>query len=200
MTTPIVAPQSLLDSQDKLLLAIGRLDPQKGFRDLIAAFAASKARRHEWKLVILGEGDERVELESLINSLDLTGRVLLPGWVGNVSDWYAAAQLFALSSHIEGFPNVLLEAMAHGLACVSYDCETGPAEIIHDGQNGRLVSLMQGSAGLAAAIDELAEDDEARAKLARNAVEVRRKYTPVSVLGIWARVLQTVVEPWTKLA
>ena len=90
--------------------------------------------------------------------------------------------------------------MAHGLACVSYDCETGPAEIIHDGQNGRLVSLMQGSAGLAAAIDELAEDDEARAKLARNAVEVRRKYTPVSVLGIWARVLQTVVDPRAKLA
>ena len=198
MTTPIVSPQSLLDSEDKLLLAVGRLDPQKGFKDLIAAFAASEARRHNWKLVVLGEGDERVELESLINSLNLTDRVALPGWVGNVSDWYAAAQLFALSSHMEGFPNVLLEAMAHGLACVSYDCEAGPAEIIRDGLNGRLVPLVLGTAGLTAAIDELAADDEARTKLARNAVDVRREYAPGDVLDVWERVLKAAIEPRTR--
>ena len=198
VTTPIVSPQSLLDSDDKLLLAVGRLDPQKGFKDLIAAFAASEARRHNWKLVVLGEGDERVELESLINSLNLTDRVALPGWVGNVSDWYAAAQLFALSSHMEGFPNVLLEAMAHGLACVSYDCEAGPAEIIRDGLNGRLVPLVLGTAGLTAAIDELAADDEARTKLARNAVDVRREYALGDVLGVWERVLKAAIEPRTS--
>lgn len=193
-SAPVLLPDALVAQDDKLLLAVGRLDAQKGFADLIAAYTSLRGKLNGWKLVILGEGDQRVELEALIAAAGLAEQVLLPGWAGNIADWYTRAELFVLSSHIEGFPNALLEAMSYGVACVSYDCATGPAEIIRDGIDGRLVALAAGADGLAAAINELAEDEATRTRFATQAVLVRQRFAPEKILLEWDRLLRATAQ------
>lgn len=193
-SAPVLLPDALVAQDDKLLLAVGRLDAQKGFADLIAAYTSLRGKLNGWKLVILGEGDQRVELEALIAAAGLAEQVLLPGWAGNIADWYTRAELFVLSSHIEGFPNALLEAMSYGVACVSYDCATGPAEIIRDGIDGRLVALAAGADGLAAAINELAEDEATRTRFATQAVLVRQRFALEKILLEWDRLLQATAQ------
>ncbi|AHV93321.1 glycosyl transferases group 1 family protein [Bordetella holmesii ATCC 51541] len=110
------------------LLAVGRLHPDKGFDVLVEAFASLAGRFTDWDLLILGEGDERASLTQQVQAAGLDGRVHMPGRGGNVADWYEAADLYVLSSRFEGLSNTLLEAMASGLAPVSFDCDTGPGK------------------------------------------------------------------------
>jgi len=123
----------------RIVLAVGRFTKVKGFDLLIKAFAGIAIAYADWDLVILGEGPERSDLEAQVEALGLGHRVKLPGRAGNMPDWYARADLFVMSSHFEGFPLVLVEAMAHGCPAVSFDCDTGPRDIIRDEMDGRLV-------------------------------------------------------------
>jgi glycosyltransferase involved in cell wall biosynthesis len=107
---------------------------------LIRAFAQLRVQR-EVRLMILGEGNLRAELEALVRELKLEDDVALPGFVDNPFAYMRRAALFVLSSRWEGFPNVLAEAMACGTPIVSTDCPSGPAEILEDGCWGRLVPL-----------------------------------------------------------
>jgi glycosyltransferase involved in cell wall biosynthesis len=140
-----------------LLLAVGRLSEEKRFDVLLRAFAqarvASTGATHHgsgetvnsstpasWQLALIGEGPEREMLQNLVTELGLQDHVLMPGRAGNVADWYAAADAFALTSRFEGYPNALLEALASGVPAVACDCLTGPRELIQDGVNGLLVA------------------------------------------------------------
>jgi len=134
---PIQNADLLGDS--KVILAVGRLVQQKQFNHLIDIFNGLASQYPDWILVIVGEGKLRLELEERVRQINLADRILLPGRVGNLSDWYRKADIFALTSSYEGFPNVLLEAMSHNVCSVSYDCDAGPSDIIDDGVTGRLV-------------------------------------------------------------
>lgn len=123
-----------------IILAVGRMSRQKDYPTLIRAFALLAARR-PCRLVILGQGEDRAEIEQLVESLGIADRVSLPGWVENPLAFMSRASLFALSSIYEGLPTVLLEAMACGCPCVSTDCPSGPSEILKDGQLGPLVPV-----------------------------------------------------------
>ncbi len=123
-----------------VIIAVGRLTAQKDFSTLIRAFAAFR-RTQPARLVILGEGELRGELEALISELDIVSDVAMPGFVTNPYAWMRQAALFVLSSAWEGFGNVLAEAMACGTPVVSTDCPSGPAEILEDGKWGRLVPV-----------------------------------------------------------
>ena len=112
---PRVAPDAVLAPGRRVMLAVGRLSAQKGFDVLLASFARLSVAHAEWDLVILGEGQLRGDLLARVAALSLQGRVHLPGAVGNMAEWYRRAQVFVLSSRFEGFPNALVEAMAHGL-------------------------------------------------------------------------------------
>ncbi len=125
---------------DDRIVAIGRLEPQKGFDTLIQAFAAMQGNEKK-HLIILGEGKLRAALEAQVASLGLTGRVHLPGFVKNVYSVLARAKVFALSSRYEGLPNALLEALACGCHAVSTDCPTGPSEILRSNADGHLVPV-----------------------------------------------------------
>jgi glycosyltransferase involved in cell wall biosynthesis len=125
--------------RENIVLNIGRLIEEKGQKYLVQAFENIEDK--EWKLIILGDGPLREELETQINFLGLKERVLMPGTVEDVDIWLAKASIFAFTSISEGFPNVLAEAMAAGLPCVSFDCNTGPREIIQDTKNGFLVPV-----------------------------------------------------------
>lgn len=162
-----------------VILAVGRLTEQKDFPTLIHAYARLRQRRSA-RLVILGEGEARDELEDLIAHLGLAEDVYLPGFVDNPFSWMRRARLFALSSRWEGLPSVLIQAMACGTQVVSTDCPSGPAEILEDGRWGRLVPVDDAEA-LAAAMDAALDEDED----VHAAVEIRARDFAVepSVLG-----------------
>jgi glycosyltransferase involved in cell wall biosynthesis len=135
-----------------VIVAAGRLAPEKDFATLIRAFKLVR-ERHDAALVILGEGSERPGLESLVAELGLSDHVRLPGFVGNPFPFMRAGAVFALSSRFEGMPGVLVQAMACGTPVVSTDCRTGPREVLEGGKWGTLVPVGD-AAALAAGIAE----------------------------------------------
>jgi glycosyltransferase involved in cell wall biosynthesis len=142
-----------INSKDTpLLIAAGTLAPWKGFRDLIQAMKILLEKRPA-RLLILGDGPSRSELEALIVDLDLSDQVLLQGFVENPLKYFANADVFVLSSHVEGLPNVLVEAMMCGCTPVSTDCPTGPRELLQNGKYGYLVPVQDPDA-MAAAIEQ----------------------------------------------
>lgn len=130
----------LLDKTKPVIVGLGRLAPQKGYDDLINAFAILK-EKVDVRLVIFGEGDLRASLQSQIDKLDLTDSVDLHGYVNSAMDEIHSADLFVLSSLFEGSPNALVEAMAAHCKVVSTNCPCGPEEILDGGKVGKLVSV-----------------------------------------------------------
>jgi glycosyltransferase involved in cell wall biosynthesis len=175
----------------KTLIALGRLSPEKGFDLLMSAFAEIAADRPEWRLAIWGEGPLRADLEALRRDLGLTGRVELPGRTANPHDELRDADLFVLSSRWEGFPMALGEAMACGVAAVSFDCESGPRQLIRTGIDGVLVPP-ENTRALASTLDWLMTDDLERARLARRAPEVLERYGVDAVMGVWETMLDEI--------
>ncbi|MCP4745289.1 MAG: glycosyltransferase [Desulfobacteraceae bacterium] len=123
-----------------VILAVGRLAKQKDYPTLIHAFSRLR-RRTTSKLIILGEGEQRGALVSLITKLKLADDIYLPGFVDNPYAWMRQASLFVMSSYTEGFGNVLVEAMACGTPVVSTDCPYGPREILENGRWGQLAPV-----------------------------------------------------------
>lgn len=124
-----------------VILGAGRLIRQKDFLTLIRSFDALKKEISDIKLIILGEGKERLTLEKEIRNLGLTEDVSLPGYIDNPYSYMKRSSVFVLSSAWEGFGNVLVEALATGTPVVSTDCPSGPAEILVNGKYGNLVPV-----------------------------------------------------------
>ena len=144
---PWIAP-----GEPPLLLGAGRLVPAKDFATLLRAFARVRALRPA-RLLVLGEGNKRRDLERQLNELGVVADVELHGFVDNPFAWMSRASLFVLSSAWEGSPGVLVEAMACGCPVVSTNCPSGPDEILDGGRYGRLVPVGD-DAALAGAIIE----------------------------------------------
>ena len=119
--------------------------------------------------------DQQAQLRQLLPLA--SDRLHVPGRVGNVQDWYERAELFLLPSRYEGFPNVLLEAMASGCCCVSSDCPQGPSELIRDGLNGRLLPNDANPETWAEAVSTLLADPAQRQRLADQARAVRQRFS-----------------------
>jgi glycosyltransferase involved in cell wall biosynthesis len=188
---PAIAPNSFLTVDDRLLLAVGTKLHQKGFDLLLCAFATVAASHPEWQLMILGISSGSSEGRALVGLADELGvgsRVTLVGRVGNVAAWYSRADLFVLSSRYEGFPNVLLEAMAAGCACVAFDCDTGPRDIIEHGVDGVLVPPEDPGA-LAEALSEMMSDGAKREQLGSLAMHVRERFNEDRLMQEWGKVL-----------
>ena len=166
------------------VLGVGQLHRQKGFDLLVRAFAAAAGRRDGWDLVIAGDGPERRALAALATSCGVSDRVRLVGRRTDIERLYAAADVFALSSRYEGFPNVLLEAMAAGLPPVAADCPTGPREIIRDEQNGLLVETENVEA-LTLALSRLITDANLRRRLGAEAARVVETYDADAIRQRW---------------
>tara|TARA_B100001093_G_C26799407_1_gene1002651 strand:- start:646 stop:1758 length:1113 start_codon:yes stop_codon:yes gene_type:complete len=184
-----VHPNSIISQNKKVILACGRLHKYKQFDLLIKAFFKLKDKHLDWNLVILGAGEERETLNLMAINFGLHDRVYFPGSIGNMSEWYERADLFVLSSIVEGFPNVLLEAMTYGLPCISFDCDTGPRDMIQDGENGILVNPDNKESGLSKAMDKIISNQELRHKIANKSILVREKYSINSIIEKWNNIL-----------
>jgi glycosyltransferase involved in cell wall biosynthesis len=174
------------------LIAVGRLHRDKGFDILLEAFSLLKERHPQWRLIVLGEGEERERLEVLRDSLRLGERVSFPGRVKDPYSFLTQATLFVMPSRTEGFPLALCEALACGLPSICTDCAGGVRDIIRDGVNGVLVPKEDAPA-LARALARLMDDEDERRRLAARAPEVIERFGMSKVMGAWERLLGEVV-------
>ena len=134
-------PETMYQSESKQIISVGRLMYQKGF-DMLCEVAKEVLTKHsDWTWLIIGEGAERPMLEKKIKEYHLEGRLVLTGNQKEMSHYYQESAFFVMTSRYEGLPMTLLEAKSYQLPIVSFDCQTGPAEIIQDGVNGYLVTL-----------------------------------------------------------
>jgi len=168
----------------RILVAVGRLDDQKGFDLLLPAFARVAGEHPGWRLVIWGEGSERARLEALRDRLGLANRVDLPGLTERPGQWVEDATLFVLSSRYEGFGIVITEAMTAGVPVIVTDCPWGPSEIVQHGVDGWLVPP-EDVAALAEGLDLLMGDDALRARLAEVGRRSVQRFDRESVMAMW---------------
>lgn len=177
-----------LPAAARMVAAMGRLEPQKGFDLLMDAFSRLHEQHPDWHLIIFGDGVSRSELKAHAAELKLAACVHLPGPVRAARSCLAEADLFVLPSRVEGFPNVLLEAMACGRAVVSFDCPSGPGEIIRNGRDGVLVEAGNVTA-LAEAMSALMDSPARRAELGKNARQVLERFSTDRIMPLWDELL-----------
>ncbi|HIK56795.1 MAG TPA: glycosyltransferase [Synechococcales cyanobacterium M55_K2018_004] len=173
---------------EPLIVACGRLHPQKGFPYLLTAMRQirNSIPAHLW---IVGEGSERLALEAQIQQLGLTDCVRLVGFQKNPYQYMAAADVFVLSSLYEGFGNVVVEAMACGTPVVATDCPYGPGEIIEDGVSGLLVPPANADA-LAQSILRVLTDPGLQQDLSRNGQVRSQDFHAETIAASYANLFQ----------
>ncbi|GAA4512251.1 MULTISPECIES: glycosyltransferase family 4 protein [Nonomuraea] len=170
--------------QNPVVVAAGRLVPQKGFDLLVKAFAEVVADHPDWRLRIFGNGPREARLRAQIDELGVGDNIALMGRTDRLDDELAAASVYALSSRFEGLPMVMIEAMTHALAIVAFDCPTGPRDVLTDGVDGRLVPPRDVD-GLAAALKEVVGDRRRRLEMGAAAAATARGYAPDVVMPMW---------------
>ena len=176
--------ESVSPLPNRYLLGAGRLSRQKRFERLLKAF--SDLDREDLHLAIIGEGEKRQLLTDLARKLNIGERVHFPGFVADVDTWYRHAECFVLSSDNEGWPNVLMEAMANGCPVVSFDCKYGPSEIIEDGKSGLLIKEGDG-AGLTRAIARVLDSETLRRNLAIEGMKRVKMFNFEEIATRWLR-------------
>lgn len=139
ISNPIEIIETNKFRKEKIILTVGRIDANKNQEQIIRSF--SKVKQEGWKLIICGDGTLLSKLKNLVIDLNINDAVEFKGIVKNIEKQYERASIFAFSSLSEGFPNVLLEAMNYGCACISTDCPTGPSMLIKNNVNGFLIPL-----------------------------------------------------------
>ncbi|MFJ2770429.1 glycosyltransferase family 4 protein [Streptomyces sp. NPDC087300] len=175
-------PEVPAEGSSKVVAAAGRLVPGKRFDLLVEAFSAVAALHPDWQLRIYGGGPAKAGLQEMIDGLGLGAHVTLMGVRSPIEKEFRKASLVASASDAESFGMTLVEAMRCGLPVVSTDCPLGPAEIIEDGHDGRLVPTGDGHA-LAKAIVELIEDAPLRRAMGAAALRSAHRFDPEPIVG-----------------
>jgi len=174
-------------------IAVGSLTKQKGLNYLLDAFALVQKEKPDWNLTILGEGVLRKELVEYATSLKILDKVHLPGRVSNPYAILKDADIYVMSSRFEGFPVALCEAMGVGLPCISFDCPTGPSDIINHGSNGLLVEYLNSEA-LAKAMILLSNNQPMRETLAKEASKINDTLHIDKIMSQWDDVILEVLK------
>lgn len=184
----IPAETALLEN--KKVIAVGRYVYQKGFERLVDAWHLLASRFPDWKLDIIGEGEERPLLEQRIHFYGLDGQVTLTRPTQEIGKVYQEASILASSSRYEGLPMVLLEAQAFGLPIVAFQCKCGPKDIVSDGMNGYLVPEGD-TAGMARRLEILMKDEDLRKRMGLKAKESALRFNEETIMKKWMNTFQT---------
>lgn len=174
------------DVTEKRVIAVGRLDYQKGFDRLIKAWkmVQQSGRFNDWKLDIFGQGEWKDMLNRMIDDYGIAGIASINAPTKQIGDEYAKSSMLVMSSNYEGFPMVMIEAMACGLPVVSFDFKCGPKDIIDDGKNGIIVH--EGDIkGFANAMMKLMDNQTLRKTMSENAKKVVDTYSEENVMKQW---------------
>lgn len=172
------------------MIAVGRLEAQKGFDRLIEAFALLAGDFPDWDLAIFGEGLRRPALEGLVRKLELGGRVRMPGVTSEIAAELAAAHLMVFPSLYEGFPNALAEGLAAGLPAIGHSGVSGVEDMIVPGETGGLADPADGPAALAAEMRRFMSDGALRVRAGAAAREHMARWSAPRVLGAWEALLR----------
>jgi len=175
-----------------ILLNLGRLSYQKNQTVLLRAFAQIAAHFPQWKLRLVGDGEDYEKLSNLTNDLAIEKQVEFAGAINDISAEYSRANIFCFPSLWEGFPNALSEAMAHGLPVIGYNACEGTNELIQDGVNGILVEGGFSETKLADAMKILMQNEEKREIFGRNAQLITKKYSPELIFNQWELLLEEI--------
>lgn len=180
--------RSLAPLDAKVVVAAGRITRQKGFDRLLPAWEEVAHRHPDWELRIFGSGKAQKRLRRQAERLGIGDSARLMGFTSRLQDEFAKASIYVMSSRREGFPMVLLEAMGAGLPAVSFDCPTGPRDIIRHGVDGYVVPDGDRSA-LASALSDLMSDADRRKAFGAAAVEGAARYDLTEIAGRWEALL-----------
>lgn len=172
------------DAGARVVVALGRLSQEKGFDLLLESWAEATARRPGWTLRMYGSGPELSALTAQAERLGITASVDFAGQTGDVAAALVQGSIFAAPSRAEGFPMVLLEAMACGVPCVAFDCAPGVREIVHDGEDGVVVPPGNTDA-FAESLGALMDAREERESLGKAAVESVARFAPARIVARW---------------
>ncbi|MFT4072378.1 MAG: glycosyltransferase family 4 protein [Dysgonamonadaceae bacterium] len=165
-------------------IAVGRLEEQKGFEDMIRAWQHVYSHYPEWKLSIFGQGSLRQKLLDLIESLSLKNVVSLENPVSDIKNKYLDSSILLMTSRYEGLPMSLLEAQCCGLPMVSYTCKCGPRDIIRDGKNGYLIP--EGDIQLfAEKVNKIIENQALRKEMGKQSKELSANFQEDRIMGLW---------------
>jgi len=182
-------PNGRADLQVKRVLAIGRFTPQKGFDLLLPIWKQVHARAQDWKLIMVGDGECRNEVMQLAESPGLADCVEFVPPSTNIAAYYLNASIYVMTSRFEGLPLVLIEAKAFGLPIVSYDCETGPRDIVRDQVDGVLVPHLD-EAAFVESVLTLINNPQQRQIYAEEALQDVKRFNLEAVLASWNKLLR----------
>ncbi|WP_394955132.1 glycosyltransferase family 4 protein [uncultured Helicobacter sp.] len=187
-------PTQTTDYAQKVVVSVGRMDSgdQKGFLRLVDIwdFVMQDSRFVEWQLHIVGDGILRQELQKRIESKGLQDSIILKSFTTDIVQEYLNASIYAMTSHFEGLPMVLLESASYGLPAIAFDIATGPSDIILDSHTGYLVADgdLQAYAGK---LENLMRDETLRENLGRQAKErMRECFSKEAIAPLWEEILE----------
>lgn len=188
-------PEKITDVADrpKRIIAVGRLQAQKGFDLLIQSWQLIAARHPDWQLVVYGHGGDLQKLQQQLEKAGLTSSMTFAGATDNIYKEYQNSAFYVMSSRYEGWGLVLVEAMSCGLPCVSFDCPYGPSDIIRDGEDGLLVengNIQQ----LAEKMELLINNKELRKRLGVRARLNAARFTSDNIMPQWTKLFETIVQ------
>ncbi|MHC1720678.1 MAG: glycosyltransferase family 4 protein [Clostridiaceae bacterium] len=184
-------PEEYTDCSKKVVLTVGRLNYQKGYDNLLDAWRIVHRKHPDWTLRIAGTGELEQQLKDQAKDLEIDKSVKFLGQISNVAEEYKNSNIYAMSSRFEGFPMVLLEAMSFGLPVVSFDCQTGPRDMIKDGEDGILVNPGD-IKGLAEGINRLIENDSLRKTMSVNARNNIKRFSKENILNKWVQLFEAI--------
>ena len=185
-------PEEAAPLKNKRILAVGRIDYPKGYDLLLDVFERFAEEDKEWSLRIIGEGPLKERIAKRIKRSGLTERIEILPPTGNIMEEYGNASVLVMTSRTEGFPMVLLEAQACGVPTLAFDCETGPAEIIHHEEDGFLIEP-NNTKRMAEKLLEICRDVEKRRQFGRNGRENSKGYLPDVIGEKWERIFNELV-------
>lgn len=186
-------PQRVASLENKTVIAVGKHTFQKGFDRLLQSWQLVNKSHPDWQLAIYGTIDPTQELEVLAEKLGIQNSVQFFPPNKDIQNQYLEASIFVLSSRFEGFGMVLIEAMACGVPCVSFDCPHGPSDIINNAQDGFLVQNGD-TAAFATRINQLIEDELMRKKMGANARENVKRFMPENVVKHWDELFKIITK------
>ena len=175
--------------ESKQILSVGRLTHQKGFDLLCEVAKEVLAQNPEWTWVIIGEGEDRAMLEQKIKEYHLENRLILEGNQKEMEPYYRNSSLYVMTSRYEGLPMTLLEAKSYQLPIVSFDCQTGPVDIIQDSVDGYLINDFN-QKEMVNRINHLIQDQALRASLSQQSQINLHKFEMENIIPKWINILE----------